>query len=418
MARVKKTIGLMVGVSAVGLLSSLPLAANTALPAMVNCTKSASDPHCKDPTPESAGSVGAGPAFFQTRGFDQIRNGFVRDGKLFLAVEIGGQQDSSGGIYEVNLANGNRRVVSGLVNASQDEVGGRMAGSPAADYNLGNVRDVKPLPNGHLAALVNKGTQERVEILEIDPKSGDRRLIWAHTQNRDTNVRDTLEKQLSAATYCKVPGDDRKAVPETFSFGVDAASNFYLLSNNNPDGTGMGLFKVDSSNTCTLISGWLNTGAALVGKGYKQVTTSGDVMRPSLLSGDTFYYVSGPNPEGWALVGINLKSGDRKLISLKGATASSGAGKGDVELGQYGLALGSDGFFYSSGLDRDFGVVKVDLKTGNRSLLRAKAGPLSKGIGDEQYVFTVPDSPILIVARGKALYQFNPATGMSNLLSY
>ena len=66
-----------------------------------------------------------------------------------------------------------------------------------------------------------------------------------------------------------------------------------------------------------------------------------------------------------------------------------------------------------------FGMSQVDLFSGNRTALSAKAGPLKSPVrDDEPRVFTIPNSPLLLVSMESALRVFDPKSGNSSLLSY
>ena len=171
---------------------------------VIDCDANASDPKCQPPSSSNRGSVGSGPIFSTGGLSDDIRGGFVNGDALVLAVEYGAQDDDLGGIVSVDLGSGKRTLVSGK--RSDTEVRGD--GTPKLNGveipDLGGVWDVKPLPGGHYLAIVSKGISQRKLLVEVDPATGNRTLVWA-SNFAGTPEQKAVETMVDASKLCDNP---------------------------------------------------------------------------------------------------------------------------------------------------------------------------------------------------------------------
>ncbi|MCD0174497.1 hypothetical protein IHN32_00815 [Deinococcus sp. 14RED07] len=461
-------------------LSALSLAPASALPS-VNCTQSPTDARCVPVSmPAGAGTIGSGPTFYQG-GYEQLRGGFVTpDGKsLIVAVETLRNTDPFGAVMSVDLNTGDRRVVSGYLN-TVERVGNGVKVQGDRDqldlYHLGDIFDVKPLPDGSLVA--NNG-----QVIRIDPATGNRTLLWTPVTSSDTRVRDSVEVKFAdprAATpaanlpaapaipniktpvgnlggllggllggsapapaaaqassgpntsfgngyFCRQndAAAARPAVPIKYMH-VDSAGSIYMFGNNNPLGAGFALFKLDAKNDyrCTSVSRFANNGENIQGSGIPWTSSemgSGPLFGAFAANGTTLYASGGPNPN-YVVVSVDTQTGERRLVS--GQTHEGGAqafkkGQGDAHIGS--MLVYSGGSLYTTQeqvLDAPFSLVKIDPATGNRSVIQPMKGtPLERGQARNTMLYAVPGSTQLLVWFNGALHVLDPATGKNFILS-
>src|SRR5262249_39446872 len=156
---------------------------------------------------------------------DDIRGGFVSGTTLILAVEYGAQDDDLGGVVSVDLTTGNRTLVSG----KRSDTEGRGDGSPKLNNvqipDLGGIWDVEPLPGGHYLAIVSKGVSGRRTLVEIDPATGNRTLVWA-SDFADSVDQKNVETMIAEANLCNNPGG-AYVDPSQSALAVDASGNIY-----------------------------------------------------------------------------------------------------------------------------------------------------------------------------------------------
>lgn len=396
----------------------------------VNCAKG-KDARCTF-SESNAGKVGKGLPF-DLGGFVVIGSGFVDDKEnaLYVPVEFGGQQDNQGVIFKVDLKTGNRTIVSGYdgeewQGKGVDYVDAR--GQKATAYDLGRVEAVRPGPAGSLLALVDKGLQQRTEILKIDKKTGDRTLVWASKAADDAEkVRPDAITQIEknrfnfgSDTLCRA-ADDRVGLKPAETFETDGKF-IYLMMVNNPAGTGTGLLKVPvTGGKCTWVSGYYQNGENIAGSG-PTVNTQSPLVFGSALVGGEFLAATGPNPSGNTLFGIQAANGTRRTVSLYNTqTPARSKGSGDASLGYMGrFAVSGSGLaltLRSDTRDEYFEPVLVDLKTGNRTKTDA-LGSLKDGRdGNANIVAAIPNTNQFIVAFDKALHVYDAKTRNSYVLS-
>jgi len=391
-----------------------------------DCLKS-SGPRCQA---GAIGKTGSGLPF-ALGGTVTLGSGYVdaASNALYLPVEFGAQQDTQGVVMRVDLATGNRTVLSG---DDGEQMHGRGvayvsdAGDRKEAYDLGRVLVVRPGPAGSLIALVDKGLQQRTELIRVDLKTGDRTLVWASkvfndaARSSQTAIRDIEQSRFNMGSASLCRGGDRVGLKPTPTFETDT-QNAYLFLNNNPSGTGTGLVKVPlTGGACTWVSQYFPDGSSPVGSG-PVINTLSPLVFASTTSGPFFIAATGPNPSGNTLFAVHTRTGVRQTISANNVQVPARSVGTGAPLGYLGgMATGPAGVVTArpaSGSE-DFAPVVVDPGTGDRTLTDAAAGPLKNGRdGSWNVVAAVPGSTLVIVAFGQALSVWEPVSGNSYLLS-
>ncbi|TSA82989.1 hypothetical protein FNU79_12770 [Deinococcus detaillensis] len=396
----------------------------------VNCSKDASNVRCtlKD---SNQGKIGSGLPF-NLGGLVKIGSGYVdaASNSVMVPVEFGGQQDNQGVVMRVDLATGNRSVVSGYDGEEWHGSGVKYVsdkGQSAEAYDLGRVEVVRPGPSGSILALVDKGLQQRTEIIKIDSKTGNRTLIWASRVFNDaapsgpSAIRDIEKSRFNQSSDSLCKGGDKTSLKPAETFEADA-QNLYLMMVNNPSGTGAGLVKVPlAGGSCTWVSQYFADGTSQVGSGATINTLSPLVFASALVGGE-FVTATGPNPSGNTLLAVNTKDGTRRTISLKNVqTPARSKGSGDAQVGYLGtLATGGAGIAtIRTGANDDYSdVVLIDPASGDRTLKQIKVGSLSSGRdSDVNIVAAIPGTKQYVVSFKKVLHIWDAATGTSWVLS-
>lgn len=398
----------------------------------VNCATDKNNARCNFSS-SNAGKTGTGLPF-DLGGYVFLRSGFVdaANNVAYVPVDFGGQQDNQGVIFKVDLATGNRSIVSGYDGEEWhgkglDYVNG--SGQKANAYDMGRVQVVRPGPDSNsILALVDKGLQSRTEIFKVDLKTGDRSLVWANrvfddsARDGPTSIR-TIEKErsnLSSDTLCR--GGDRVGLKPSETFETDG-KNIYLFMVNNPAGTGTGLVKVPvTGGACTWVSQYWPDGQNVVGSG-STINTITPAIFASALVGKEFMGINGPVPDGNRLFAINVEDGTRRNVSLLNNNAPARTvGKGDAAVGYGGrMAVSHDGLAATIRKDSNddyFEPTLVDLSNGERIGTEAKAGSLKSGRdSNSSFVAAIPGTHKFLVAFGKALHVWDAETGNSYVLS-
>ena len=381
---------------------------------MVDCFKDSENVKCQ--RPDSTMSIGEGVTFNQGGVGEAIAGGFVLGNRAILAAKL----STGGAVVAVNLETGDRELISGRMNINESRGKAlRFVGSPGGKedseaYKLDGINDVKPLPNGNFLAI-GRRSYDRMELIEIDAKTGDRKLYWASELAPDTHaggLQDT--EKMDVTKRCPEKGvNNRNPNPTSYTVAVDASGSAYLQINNNPLGVGFGYVRIKNGK-CEDLSTYDFDLNDIVGSGFK---TPREEVNHMIVDGNTLYSVSYFADTGH-LIAVNLETGDRKVISHKDSVASKSKGKGDIGIGTLGIALNAGGFWTIKEVGDGFKLIRVDPKTGERTLVPAKAGPLLKMRGAlVQKVFAIPGSDLLMISMDTVLTVFDPKTGNSNSIS-
>lgn len=396
----------------------------------VDCKKTSGDARCRVGGP----SVGQGLPF-DLGGYVFFGSGFVdaAENAVYVPVEIGSQQDNQGVVFKVDLKTGNRTVVSGYDGEEWKGKAPRYVSGNNENfmpYDLGRVEVVRPGPGGSLLALVDKGLQQRTEIIRIDRKTGDRSIVWASRVFDDsaregpTSIR-TNEARIGISGepggLCRA-ADNRVGLKPSEVMETDG-QYVYLFMQGAPAGSGAGLVRVPvAGGKCEWLSRYYQTGESDIGSGAT-LNTLMPLVFDSALKNGKFYAVNGPVPNGNTFFSIDTKTGERQTVSLLNTnTPARSKGTGNVAVGRTGrLAISDSGkvaTLFAEINDSDFEPIVVDLKTGNRAYSEVKAGSLTSGRDSSgRIVASIPGSDKFVVAFGKALHIWDAATGNSYTLS-
>jgi hypothetical protein len=414
MGVIMKVKGIIVGL---GLVLAVIVNAQTNPLQLIDCIKDAQNPKCVRPTSEMIGTIGSGVIVNQGGSNDVITGGFVQGNTLFASVSLG----NTGALIAFNLLTGDRELISGLLNPNETRGAALRYAASQGDrenttaYSLNAFTDVKPLPNGNYLGIMRSSVY-RMELIEINAKTGDRTLFWASEIAPDTHANGLRDKEKYDTTRrCPERGSsNRSANPTSNTVAVDSNGNAYLQFNNNPQGIGYGFVRIKNGK-CEDLSTYDLELNDEVGSGFK---TPREEVNHMIIDNNILYSVSYFADTGH-LLATNLETGARQLISHKDNSAARTKGKGSVGVGTLGVALNSDGFWTSKETGSDFKLIRVDPKTGDRTLVEVKSGPLSKGLrASTQKVFAIANSSLLLVTMDSLLFIFDPKTGNSNLLSY
>lgn len=211
------------------------------------------------------GTYGRGPHIFSNAHAEAHGSYFdATTREVVIAVEhrAGGPQDddpftadsfhnAEGFVMGIHVDTGDRRIISG---AYYDEETQSMA-KVGDGYRFSLAKKAHLGPDGELYVLGYVGNG-RVQILRVDPQSGDRALVWSnqpaiYTQHPEMGVCDHGRRGGSFDAHPRAVTVDN-ADP---SFVVDAAGDFYLNFNKAGHGTGSGLIKVSNDGrTCAYFS--------------------------------------------------------------------------------------------------------------------------------------------------------------------
>lgn len=400
------------------------------LPA-TDCAKTPSDARCKFSDASSRiGKTGTGLPF-KLGGFEFIGSGYVDEASnsVLVPVEFGSQDDNQGVVLRVDLATGNRTVVSGYDGEEWKGAGVAYVsdrGAKGEAYDLGRVKAVRPGPGGSILALVDKGLQSRSELIKIDPKTGNRSLIWASKVFGDaapsgpTAIRDIEAQRFNFGSNALCRGGDKTALKPSETFETDGQFAYFFLANS-PSGTGIGLVKVPlGGGNCSWVSQYWPDGKSEIGAGPTINTLSPLVLASGLL-GREFVAATGPNPSGNTLFAINTQTGERRTLSAKNLqTPARSKGAGEAEVGYLGtLAVGSAGIATLRGASRTeyFEPVMVNSQTGDRKTPSTTGSLKDVRDSSSNIVAAIPGTSKFIVAFGKALHVWDAKTGASFLLS-
>jgi hypothetical protein len=350
---------------------------------MVDCTTRANEKDVK--CQGEPGTAGSGPKF---KGglTTEINHGFVRGNELVVAVELTGADDEYGGVFSVDLSNGNRKLISGKYN---DPLEGEVTRGSGKTLNM--VKDVAPGPNGTLIAFAAKNLGANRLIVSINPATGDRSVLFDQAKTSCAGISDR-----------EVMFDPGSGV----AVGPDGA--VYAVLNNMPQGSGKGIARIAGGKCAVVTLSGADNAATNKGGGPTMIGS----FLYNLTFRDNALYVLQYNTHP-SIMKIDPATGNRSIVS----SADRGTGR---DLAENSFAFAADGTIwtyqgYKSGFS---GLVAVDPSTGNRTVSDPKGGPIKRTQGPDRGLWAHPDGKRLIVQYAKGLYLYDPATGNSNTLSY
>lgn len=403
----------------VGLLitSSLSVAhAAVKLPA-VDCAKT-QDARCRPASSNTSGGVGGGDFGLSFGGFsDRVGSGFVDEAEnaAYLPLETLGQMDGFGGAIRVDLATGNRTLVSGRLDDQMPMRGKGLSyvnyrGEPATAWGLGRVMVVRSgLKPGTVLAMQHYGSETRTVVLEINKATGDRTIVWSN-RLADDSARSTLEtsiQNIEAKLGINAETGCNRVAPEPVSMEV-YKGQLYVFGKS-------AVYRVQPGKSCTVVSNYDVDGNSLAG--------SGDAPQPSVLSGswldgNRVTFTSGPGRT--YLLSTDLDTGARKLVSAFDEHSPARLiGKGTGNIGYLGAHVATKTYVVMTGFtgEKSFYYTRVDKKTGDRAVMEGK-GSLSRGNSSTMSVVTaIPGTDKALVWWEGALHVLDAATGWAYVLS-
>lgn len=243
--------------------------------------------------------VGAGPSLAGAHDA-HYSGGFVdaEAGELVVAAYWGGGSARRGLVLAVDLATGDRRVVSGRW---LDEAGTERGRGEGADFQY--LVDVQRGPDGALYAWSDPADPSSHEILRVDPKSGARTLVW----------------KSRAPAFGQLRAGDGKTMVQTHDhgFGLDADGGFFV-GVSNPQ-TGHGVMKVSADGkTCRPVALSSKDAALARGAGPE---LRGFVQGYTLHGGKLHAFTQQPHQ----LLEIDPATGDRKVLLKGNASGAMGS---------------------------------------------------------------------------------------------
>ncbi|HMV66768.1 MAG TPA: putative metal-binding motif-containing protein, partial [Myxococcota bacterium] len=347
------------------------------------------------------GAWGAGPRMADVNNVGrEVGGGFLDEARREYVVAMNWHDavytHSVGVIWGVDVDTGDRRVISGVIDTPSGYVttgGGytsnvTISGVVQHTAPLPFLWDVQPGPDGDWYAY-GSDAGDNVEIVRIDPATGDRALVWHQA----------VAGQPHAMGQCA--SDRPGALSVQFnrrSFTMDPDGNFYLSFHNPGDGDGIVRIPADGSG-CEVISRIHATNLPDIGGGY---TFQSQDIRGIGWANDVIYAYT---VLGDRLIEIDPATGDRTLIS----SVADNLGAGYASIGQQWLIWDDEtGLLWTSGGPSDQ-FVAVDVTSGDRqSLLRLSSldtlvpgghpvdhetrGPLHPGVWSGERFYWHPDN--------------------------
>ncbi|MEW5852696.1 MAG: hypothetical protein AB2A00_28180, partial [Myxococcota bacterium] len=350
---------------------------------------------------------GSGPRPAQVNSVGrEVGGGFLDEANRELVVAMNWKDDnytqSVGVIWAINIDTGARRVVSGTLDTptgyqthgagyeSNVTVGGVLRHTATLPY----LWDVQPGPDGAWYTYASD-TQDNVEIVRIDPLTGDRALVWhidvagqGHTMGQCTTSRvNALSVQYTERSFAMDP----------------LTGDFYLSFHDSAVGDGIVRIPLDGS-TCTpvmRINGTVEAQAQYPTIGGGASIQSQNIRGMGWVNNTLYIYT----PLGKNLYAVDPLTGYRTLVS----SVEDQVGTGHTAIGEnWFLWDDNTQLLWTSGGAAD-NFVAVDLATGNRQNLlqlsslsplvpggypveHAPRGPLNPGTWSRQRFAWHPDN--------------------------
>jgi len=328
------------------------------------------------------------------------------------AGTIGTGPKFTGGFSAVNngFVSGNQLVIAVDLKAEGDKYGGVFG----VDLTTGNRKLLSGIMDDPVEGEVTKGSGPNLDtIVTVQPGPGGK--WFAYTAQGSSGKRAVLSidpktgdrTALFEGNQVKCVGIE-KAVTFDSKMAVGPDGSFYFMLNGNPMGTGKGVAKVQNGK-CTVLS--LSLGAEGSNKGTGPTMIGTDLNDIEIR--DNALYVLQWNTHH-SIIKVDLATGNRTLVS----SADKGTGR---DMQGNSMAFMPDGkiWTYAAYANGFSGLVAVDPGTGNRTVSEPQGrGPIARTQGADHGLWAHPDGKHLIAQYGKHLVIYDPATGNSNELSY
>ncbi|HEY1960757.1 MAG TPA: hypothetical protein VGH28_34335 [Polyangiaceae bacterium] len=347
----------------------------------VDCRASASDLRCVPLASSKTHSVGKGP---NGDGY-RYGGGFVdsAQGRIVLGFACPTCSDKDSGIMAIDLATGDRTLLSGTVN---DAVSGIAHVGAGDDFT--NVGDVQLAPGGKWWVLDTESFGAAID--EVDPATGDRTPLYTQSDlDGETGICTSMGLGLNVGEQ-----------------GANAASGDGLANLVvHPDGK----IYLRASQPYDLMFQEIDLQAIveLDQRACRVVSTFNGKDPYGWLADDGTALVTNVGHD--TLDSIDIASGTVTTISSTGPTFGGACNA---------IAPGDETVLTTSGTDGPaWALVSIDRASGDRTSLVATAGPQTPD-GTGAIVFVHPTLPGVYVMAGVGLITlFEPSTGNSAYLS-
>lgn len=336
-------------------------------------------------------SVGEGVSYASLYNIE-YNGGFLAEdegpkGTVYVAASFGGSTDRSGGVLAVDVATGNRRVVTGP-NLAGGQVG--------SGHVLESVNDVRP-HGDYLYAWVRTRMPAEQEIVRIDPRDGARTLIW---KGRDERF-----------PQCRVDATRTETLQTTDTgFALDDAGDFYLPFSNPTQGRGILRISNDVSSCETF------TGAGAADNAERGVgpSMSGFVQGFTILDGKLYAFTTQPKQ----FLEVDLVTGDRELLMMPG---------GVTPPERWAQWDESRQVWWIAGFQNSVTIDAVDPATGLTASIfdggvfpwmpLGAAGPIQINSLNYAPIWVRKNGNLLVAQDGMSIIEFEPKTGNSVIIS-
>jgi hypothetical protein len=297
--------------------------------------------------------TGSGPSL-RSQPQSHFNGGVIVGRELFVGADWSSSTNADQGlIMAVHLDTGARRIVSG---AFTDPSAGLTTTGAGPAFK--NVIDVKRGSTGDLYALSVPATSASLEIVRVDPSTGDRTLVW---RGRD-----------AAFGQCASGDPARAAVTyHDRSFALDASGGFYLAFRGAGSySEGVGVVRISPDGTsCRFVT---RSGAGALNAYSGQDVGAGFAVDRGYYSGlieqQGQLYVL--NDALLALFRIDPATGNRTRIS-SASSANGVLGAGPINFGGIGqrwLAWDSTrNVLWATGVSSYRTMTAIDVSTGDRT---------------------------------------------------
>lgn len=324
---------------------------------------------CRSIDALTPGSVGAGPAIdYSGVPLQEVMGGAIDGQTLFLAVQ-NYHPSGLGGVLAVDLVTGERRLVAGALRTVD---GGTV--SQGQGYGFQGLQNLVVAANGPISAFIWDGMGFDAWILEIDRVTGNRTA---------QPVGDTCYQTLPA-----------NLLPQSFvhaALALDTAA--YVLGDSI---AGQALVKLLGSQCEVLLT-----------LDFGQVG-----FNPHALNHEAGA-IWATNEAGDELSSIDVFSGQAALVSGPSSLEPTES----IPLGRAAVAVDATRAWTVGG-ESDFLLTEVNRATGARKSHPNDAGPIQAKPLTAQNVWVHPLYAALILELDGAIIVYDPATGISNTLSY
>jgi hypothetical protein len=324
---------------------------------------------CRSIDALTPGSVGAGPAIdYSGVPLQEVMGGAIDGQTLFLAIQ-NYHPSGLGGVVAVDLVTGERTLVAGALRTID---GGTL--SQGEGYGFHNLQNLVVAAGGPISAFTWDGMGFDAWILEIDRVTGNRTA---------QPVGDTCYQTLPA-----------NLLPQSFvhaALGSDTAA--YVLGDST---AGQALVKLLGGQCDVLLT-----------LDFGQVGFNPHAL--NLEAGAIW----ATNQAGDELSSIDAYSGQAALVSGPSSLSPTES----IPLGRSAVAVDATRAWTVGG-ESDFRLTEVERATGARKSHPNGAGPIQAKPLTAQNVWVHPTYAALLLELDGAIIVYDPATGISNTLSY